>query len=174
MSVGRTSVRRYEFGSAALDALDAAVELVGAADIEELPGPERFAVLERLETAVRRQVAVCHEQITHLERYEGCPPIPIVLADVLRISRPAARRRVRDAEQLTARTTLTGERLAPLLPETAKAWAAGCLDGEHLRVIQKFFTELPTQRRHQRLPPPENDSSPKATKEPRRRLALVT
>ena len=129
--------------SVALDALDAAVELVGAADIEELPAPERFAAIERLESAVRRQVAVSHEQITHLERYEGCPPVSIVLADVLRISRSAAKRRVRDAEQLTPRTTLTGEALAPLLPATGKAWEAGYLDGEHVRVIQKFLRELP-------------------------------
>jgi hypothetical protein len=127
----------------ALDALDAAVELLGAADIEELPAPERFAPLERLETVIRRLVAVSHAQLTHLERYEGCPPIPFVLADVLRISRPAAKRRMRDAEQLTPRVTLTGEPLAPLLPETGKAWAAGHLDGEHVRIIQKFFHELP-------------------------------
>lgn len=127
----------------ALDALDAAVELVGAADIEDLPGPERFRPIERLESAVRRLVAVSHSQTTRLERYEGCPPIPIVLADVLRISRAAARRRVRDAEQLAPRTTLTGQELAPLLPNTAKAWDAGHLDGEHVRVIQKFFRELP-------------------------------
>jgi hypothetical protein len=127
----------------ALDALDAAVELLGSADIEELPVPQRFAALERLEGAVRRQVAVSHEHLTHLERYEGCPPIPIVLADVLRISRSAAKRRMRDAEQLTPRKTLTGEPLAALLPETGKAWGAGHLDGEHLRVIQKFFRDLP-------------------------------
>ncbi|WP_431231102.1 HNH endonuclease signature motif containing protein [Mycolicibacterium psychrotolerans] len=129
--------------TAALDALDAAVELLGAAGIEELPAPERFTAVERLESAVRRQVAISHEQLTHLERYEGCPPIPIVLADVLRISRAAAKRRVRDAEQLAPRRALTGEPLAPLLPETAKAWEAGLLDGEHVRVIQKFFRDLP-------------------------------
>jgi hypothetical protein len=129
--------------SEALDALDAAIELLGAADIEELPAPQRFPVLERLETALRRQVAISHQQLTHLERFDGCPPIPIVLADVLRISRAAAKRRVRDAEQLTPRTTLTGEALSPLLPATAKAWEAGYLDGEHVRVIQKFFRDLP-------------------------------
>ncbi|MCV7342919.1 HNH endonuclease signature motif containing protein [Mycolicibacterium rhodesiae] len=129
--------------TAALDALDAAVELLGAADIEELPAPQRFTALARLETAIRRLVAVSHEQVMHLERYEGCPPIPIVIADVLRISRGAAKRRMRDAEQLTPRTTLTGEALSPLLPTTGKAWEAGLLDGEHVRVIQKFFRDLP-------------------------------
>ncbi|NTY62745.1 HNH endonuclease signature motif containing protein [Mycolicibacterium sphagni] len=127
----------------ALDALDAAVELVGAADIEELAAPERFAPIERLEGAVRRLVAVSHAQTARLERYEGCPPISIVLADVLRISRAAAKRRLRDAEQLTPRTTLTGEPLPALLPNTATAWEAGHLNGEHVRVIQKFFRELP-------------------------------
>ncbi|WP_179473164.1 HNH endonuclease signature motif containing protein [Mycolicibacterium vinylchloridicum] len=127
----------------ALDALDAAVELVAAADIEELPAPQRFAAIERLESAMRRQVAVSHAQITHLERYEGCPPISFVLADVLRISRTAANRRIRDAEQLSPRTTLTGDALPALLPETGAAWAAGRLDGEHVRVIQKFFRDLP-------------------------------
>ena len=74
--------------SEALDALDAAIELLGAADIEELPAPQRFPVLERLETALRRQVAISHQQLTHLERFDGCPPIPIVLADVLRTTGP--------------------------------------------------------------------------------------
>ncbi|BBX08443.1 HNH endonuclease signature motif containing protein [Mycolicibacterium aichiense] len=127
----------------ALDALDAVIERVGAADIEELPPPERFVALERLEHAVRRQVAISHEQVTHLERYEGCPPVPVVLADVLRISRSAAKRRVRDAEQLAPRRSLTGEQLPPLLAATGKAWEAGVLDGEHVRVIQKFLRELP-------------------------------
>ena len=127
----------------ALAALDAAVELMDNADIEDLPAPQRFAALERFENAIRRQVARSHAQTTHLERYEGCPPIPIVLADVLRISRTAAKRRIHDAEQLTPRTTLIGEALPALLPETAKAWDAGELDIEHIRVIQKFFRELP-------------------------------
>ena len=96
-----------------------------------------------MESALRRQVAISHEQISHLEQYEGCPPIPIVLADVLRISRAAAKRRIRDAEHLAPRLTLTGQSLAPLLPATAKAWDAGLLDIEHVRVIQKFFRDLP-------------------------------
>ena len=126
-----------------LEELDGVVERLSAVDIEELDPPQRFAPLERLEGAIRRLVAVSHSQTTHLERYEGCPPIPHVLADVLRISRTAANRRVRDAEQLTRRTSLTGEPLPAPLPCTATAWEAGHLDGEHVRVIQKFFRDLP-------------------------------
>jgi len=107
---------------AALDALDAAVERLGAADVRELSARERFVAVDRLETALRRLVAISREQITHLEQYQGCPPVDIVLADMLRISRRDAKRRLRDAEQLGPRTTLTGEELPPLLPATAKAW----------------------------------------------------
>ena len=67
----------------------------------------------------------------------------VVVADVLRISRSEARRRVRDAEQLAPRTSLSGQLLPPVLPATAAAWAAGVLDPEHLRTIQKFMRELP-------------------------------
>jgi hypothetical protein len=129
--------------NAALEALDAAVELLGAEDVRALAAPERFVAVDRLETAVRRLVAISREQTTHLEQYPGCPPVDIVLADMLRISRREAKRRLRDGEQLTPRTTLTGEELPPVLAATAKAWDAGLLDVEHLRVIQKFFRELP-------------------------------
>ncbi|BBY60140.1 hypothetical protein MSAR_32760 [Mycolicibacterium sarraceniae] len=95
------------------------------------------------ETAQRRLTAVSHTGVARLERFEGCPPVGIALADVLRISRKEANRRIRNAEQLAPRTTLTGQLLPPMLPKTATAWHDGQLDGEHLRVIQKFFRDLP-------------------------------
>ncbi|WP_319437400.1 HNH endonuclease signature motif containing protein [Mycobacterium sp. RTGN5] len=126
-----------------LDALDEVVASIGAVDLETLPAPKRFAVLERLETAQRRLTAISHAGVARLEQFEGCPPVGIALADVLRISPPEARRRIRDAEQLAPRTTLTGDPLPPLLPATSQAWHDGQLDREHLRVIQKFFHDLP-------------------------------
>ena len=126
-----------------LDALDDVVASIADVDLETLPAPERFAMLARMEAASRRQAAVSHAGIAKLERFEGCPPVGIVLADALRIHPKEAKRRIRDAAQLAPRTTLTGEPLPPVLPETAKAWQAGGLDGEHLRVIQKFFHQLP-------------------------------
>ncbi|GAA2810240.1 hypothetical protein GCM10010533_55630 [Mycolicibacterium pallens] len=126
-----------------LEALDDVVESLAAVDLDVLAPPERFVVLERLETVRRRQVAVSHALTARLEQFEGCPPVPITVADVLRVSPREAKRRIRDAEQLAPRRALSGEPLPPLLPETAKAWQAGLLDGEHLRVIQKFFRDLP-------------------------------
>ncbi|WP_431231915.1 HNH endonuclease signature motif containing protein [Mycolicibacterium psychrotolerans] len=128
---------------AVLEALDDVVEALAAVDLDVLDPPQRFVVLARLETAQRRQVAVSHALVGRLEQFEGCPPVPITLADVLRISPRAAKRRLRDAEQVAPRRALTGEPLPPLLPDTAVAWHAGQLDGEHLRVIQRFFRDLP-------------------------------
>ena len=100
-------------------------------------------MLERLETAQRRLIAVSHDHIARLE-HVGAPPVPVALADVPRISRAEARRRVRDAEQLTPRTSRTGEVLPPLLLASAEARGRRpCSTSEHLRVIQKFIRDLP-------------------------------
>ena len=140
--------------TAVLEALGDVVEELAAVDLDVLDAPERFVVLEQLETARRRQVAVSHALVARLEQFEGCPPIPITLADVLRISPTEARRRIRDADQLAPRTTLTGQPLPPLLPDTSKAWRDGQLDGEHLSVIQRFFRDLPDH-----VPPADVDKA---------------
>ena len=134
---------------AALELLDQAVETLGAVDLDSVGAVERYEVLARLETSRRRQVALSHELIVGLEHVEGHPPVMVALADSLRISRREARRRIRDAEQLAPRITLSGQPVAPVLPATAKAWDAGLLDGEHLRVIQSFIRDLPAD-----IPPP--------------------
>ena len=143
-----------------LDSLDEVVASIAAVDFETLPPPKRFAVLDRMETVQRRLTAVSHAGVARLERFEGCPPLGIALADVLRISPPEAKRRIRDAEQLAPRTSLTGEPLPPLLPETSTAWHDGQLDGEHLRVIQKFFRDLPDH-----VPPAEVEKAEKSLAE---------
>lgn len=132
--------------AAALDALDAAVVTIGELGVDNLEPVVRLRALERLETARRRQVAVGHAMIAGIA---GEDPADIggqaykVIADWLRISYAEARRRIRDAGQLSARITLTGQELPPELPATAKAWSDGMLDGQHLRVIQTFIRDLP-------------------------------
>lgn len=126
-----------------LAGLRAAVDALAGADLDALAPAERFAVLEQLETARRRQAAVAHDLVGRREQVPGRPPVHIALCDVLRISRAEARRRRRDAEQLAPRTTLTGQPRPPHLPATATACHAGVLDAEHLRVIQKFLRDLP-------------------------------
>jgi hypothetical protein len=139
------------------EALTAAVDTLAAIDFDALDPPERFAVLEWMETQQRRLTAVSHAGVARLERFEGCPPLGIALADVVRVSPTQARRRIRDAAQLAPRQSLTGEPLPPALPETSKAWHDGQIDGEHLEVIQKFFRNLPGH-----VPPVEVEKAEKS------------
>ncbi|OKH82697.1 hypothetical protein EB75_11550, partial [Mycobacterium sp. ST-F2] len=55
-----------------------------------------------------------------------------------------ARRRVRHAELLGPRMSLTGELLPPLRPHVAAAVAEGAINGDHVDVIESFFAKLPT------------------------------
>lgn len=126
--------------------LGRAVESLATVDIESLGVRERLESLDHLEKIARlirsRSYAIAGSLDRCGDRALGgaCAK---VIADVVRISPAEARRRIRDAGQLQPRTTLTGEALPPVLAATAKAWAAGVLDVEHLRAIQKFITDLP-------------------------------
>jgi Domain of unknown function (DUF222) len=132
--------------AAKLDALNTAVAAIGELNFDSLEPPVRLHVLEQMETARRRQVAVSHDVIAGLAKEDPADvggPIHQVIADWLRISCAEARRRLRDVEQLSPRLTLTGQELPPELPATAQAWRDGVLDGQHLRVIQTFVRDLP-------------------------------
>ena len=128
---------------AVLDDLHGLVEELAAINLDGLEQNARLAVLESMETAQRRQVAASHTVLAGLHQLPDWPQLHIALSDVLRISRTQARRRLRDAQQLAPRRSLTGEPLPPLLPATAEKWRAGILDAEHLTVIQHFLRDLP-------------------------------
>jgi hypothetical protein len=132
--------------AAALDALNTAVATIGQLDFDRLEARVRLHVLEQMERARRRQIALSHDVIAGLAKEDPADvggPVHKVIADWLRISYAEARRRVRDVEQLSPRLTLTGQELPPGLPATAQAWRDGVLDGQHLRVIQTFIRDLP-------------------------------
>ena len=132
--------------TAAFDALDAAEAAIGALNFDVLSPAVRLRVLERMETSRRRQIAVSHDAIAGLAKGDPADvggPVHKVVADWLRISCAQARRRLRDAEQLCPRLTLTGQELPPELPATAQVWRDGMLDEQHLRVIQTFVRDLP-------------------------------
>jgi hypothetical protein len=132
--------------AAAFDALDAAVARIEELNFDNCQPAVRLRALQRLETARRRQVVTSHDLIAGLADEDQADiggPVHKVVADWLRITCAEARRRLRNAEQLAPRTTLTGQQLAPELPATAQAWRAGVLDEHHLRVIQTFVRELP-------------------------------
>jgi hypothetical protein len=140
--------------AAAFDALDAAVATISELKLDNYAAGVRLHALERLETARRQQTVSGHDLIGGLAQEDPADvggPVHKVIADWLRISPPQAggtpsaeaRRRMRDAEQLAPRTTITGETLPPELRATAQAWRDGLLDQQHLRVIQTFVRDLP-------------------------------
>ncbi|HEY2447450.1 MAG TPA: HNH endonuclease signature motif containing protein [Mycobacterium sp.] len=130
----------------AFDALAAAVATIGGLKLDNYAPGVRLHALEQLETARRQQAVSGHDLIAGLAKEDPADvggPIHKVIADWLRISCAEARRRMRDAEQLAPRMTITGETLPPELPATAQAWRNGALDPQHLRVIQTFVRDLP-------------------------------
>ena len=132
--------------AAAFDALDAAVATIGELNLDNYQPAVRLHALERLETARRRQMVPSHDLIACLAKEDPADvggPVQKVIADWLRISCAEARRRMRDAEQLAPRVTMTGDTLPPELPATAQMWRTGVLDQQHLRVIQTFVRDLP-------------------------------
>jgi Domain of unknown function (DUF222)/HNH endonuclease len=132
--------------AAAFDALDAAVATIGELNLDNYQPGVRLHALERLETARRRQMVPSHDLIAGLAKDDPADvggPVQKVIADWLRISCAEARRRMRDAEQLAPRVTMTGDTLPPELPATAQMWRTGVLDQQHLRVIQTFVRDLP-------------------------------
>ena len=61
-----------------------------------------------------------------------------------RLSTGEASRRLHEAADLAARTSLTGQPLAPLLPAVAAAQSAGLITGEHVGVIRGVIKRLPS------------------------------
>jgi hypothetical protein len=111
-------------------------------------GAEVLAIQNRLETGYRRQRAVDHKLIHQLTSQStptelGAKSWPRVLSEALRISEGDAKGRIKQAELLGPRTAITGEPLEPLLPNVAAAQERGEIGPEHLRIIEKFFDELP-------------------------------
>lgn len=132
--------------SEALAAIDAAVDTLTALDLSALAAPDLLALAGRCERAARRHSALRHDVSHELHQREVCEVGGAphkVLADWLRITPAEARRRARVTESLAPRATLTGDRLPPHQPATAEAWRRGELDGEHVRVIQRFLADLP-------------------------------
>jgi hypothetical protein len=132
--------------SSALETIDAAVATIRRTNLAAQSPAVRLRVLEQMETSRRRQLAVSHDLIAGLADEEPADiggPVHKVVADWLRISYAEACRRLRDAQQLCPRLTLTGQELPPELPATAQAWRDGSLDGQHVRVIQTFVRDLP-------------------------------
>ena len=132
---------------AVLDRVDAAVEGLCELTFDPLTTPERLRVLERLERVARRLRVPGHALINQLAEQaneeELGGKLRDALANRLRISPVEASRRVAEAEDLGPRRALTGEPLPPQLTATAATQRDGVLGEGHVKVIRRFFAQLP-------------------------------
>ncbi|MBA2472677.1 MAG: DUF222 domain-containing protein [Pseudonocardiales bacterium] len=81
---------------------------------------------------------------------EGFSTTQRLLAGMLQLSAAEARMRVEHAVMVGARRTITGQTLAPRLPATAAALAAGQIGTGQLRVITRPSRRCPHRSRHRR------------------------
>lgn len=134
---------------AVLDRLDTAVDdlLDLRPDPTALTTAQTLNILQRIETIARRLPVPGHPLITELAAH--AVPAEIdgsliqTLIDRLRITRSDARRRIRDAAELTERRSLIGEPLPPAHPEVAQAQRDGAIGPDHIRAIHRFNRRLP-------------------------------
>ena len=123
------------FRSAAAQLIDAAER--GGFDL--LGDVELVEFLQEFERIRNRLALVDHRAVREAETRRlpeklTQPNVSGVLAWALRISRGEAARRVRAAEQVGGRVTMTGEALAPLRPELAAVQRTGAASPEQVDV----------------------------------------
>ena len=138
---------QFQQAKAVYAEVDAALDRAAGLDTGGLSDRERVALLEHRQTWRRRLPAGEHELINAVvgaPREELGGTAAFVLANRLRIRRGEARQRIQEAAELGARSTLTGQPLAPKLDHTAAGQRAGLIDAEHIRVIRAFFAQLPS------------------------------
>ncbi|MCV7206707.1 HNH endonuclease [Mycolicibacterium peregrinum] len=127
---------------------DTACAKLASLNYQGLSLPELLELQSRREHRVRCMPAVDHALLAEIQTRTtpaeiGAKSWADVMAIRLRISTKEAKRRVTEAAVLGPRTTVIGESLAPVLPATSDAQAAGAINAEHVAVIKKFFAKPP-------------------------------
>ncbi len=110
-------------------------------------------MIDDLQTLMCRMPTQWHRLLTRLQaettpREMGAKSWNEVLRIRWRLSTGEASRRLHEAADLAARTSLVGQPLAPLLPAVAAAQSAGLITGEHVATIRDAIKRLPSLGRH--------------------------
>src|SRR4051812_31628952 len=134
--------------TAAVAGLEAAVDGLLGVSADSLAATELASVLEAVEVQRRRLEAVDQRllaaaSMAGVAAAFGQAGVADVLTSLLRIDPREARARVSRAVDLGPRRALTGERLAPLLPVTADAVAAGAVSAAQTDVIVDCLERIP-------------------------------
>ena len=133
---------------AAVAALRAAHDALAALPVDTLTAAELLAALDELEMLTCQMPVQSHRLLTRLQaettpRAMGAKSWRDVLATRWRISPGEAGRRLDEAALLTARQTLIGEPLEPVLPCTAIAQCHGVINREHVRILSDTMSRIP-------------------------------
>ncbi len=107
-------------------------------------------MLRRVETVKRRLVPVDHAVVNQVQARSiafanGCRTTAVFVSNLLRIGRGEATARVRAAEALGSRRTITGQAVEPRFPLVAAAQAEGVLSERHAAVIVRRVDALPDE-----------------------------
>ncbi|MGV0815261.1 DUF222 domain-containing protein [Mycolicibacterium boenickei] len=142
-------VRSMQVGAVeAVAGLRAAFEAFAACDFEALTRAELVAVLDEYEALTCALPAPLHRLLAALlaeatPRELGAKSWNAVLRIRWRLSTAEAGRRLAEAAALGPRRALTGESLAPVLPEVAAAQQAGRINTDHVKVLREAVDALP-------------------------------
>src|SRR4051794_41588384 len=134
--------------AAAVAQLRAGVDALLGAPVDGLAATELASLLEAIEVQRRRLEAVDQRllaaaSMAGVAAAFGQAGVADVLTSLLRIDPREARARVGRAVGLGPRRALTGGRLAPLLPVTADAVAAGAVSAAQVEVIVGCLERIP-------------------------------
>jgi hypothetical protein len=129
--------------------LRAGYAALAAASLDALTATELWGMLDELQTLACQLPTQWHRGLARLQtettpRELGAKSWNEVLRIRWRLSTTEAGRRVHEAADLGPRRTLIGLPLAPVLPATAAARAAGSITAEHVEVIRTTMGHLPS------------------------------
>ncbi len=139
---------------AVYDEWEAVNAKVAVLSLDSLTDRELLELQHRREVVARSLPAVDHQIINRLAaeadpKALGGTNLADVLSTRLLIGKGEATRRIKQAELLGPRQAMTGEPLPPELPNVAAAQERGEIGPEHLRIIGKFFDDLPSHTDYQ-------------------------
>src|SRR4051812_48084311 len=128
--------------------LCAAYDAFDACDFDSLTGSGVVSMIDDYQTLACRMPTQWHRLLTRLQAETtpaqmGAKTWNEVLRIRWRLSTAEAARRLHEAADLAARTSLTGQPLAPVLPAVAAAQSAGVITGEHITAIRDAIKHLP-------------------------------
>jgi Domain of unknown function (DUF222) len=125
-----------------------AYDALAGCEFESLTGAEVVSMIDDYQRLTCRMPTQWHRLLMRLQAETtpaqmGAKSWNEVLRIRWRLSTAEASRRLHEAADLAARTSLTGQPMAPVLPAVAAAQAAGVITGEHVAAIREAITALP-------------------------------